>query len=340
MRFFSTLLKLLLPHKQEKRHNTDPLAGLSAIRLSRAEFLKIYNSMSEQARVRLFNSLNPEQQQKLLALLAENSSPKQEHAEEPEWQAEDFLPEKDESKVEKLRQAREKATLKKRFEELTSYAPELVAEALSPESPALAAVVLLQFDRKFASQVLKKMPELARGEVVRAMATPRQISSEVLLALVKKLSQRLGQLPQGEGQKKDFIRHAGEILKHMGIEAAQRITREVRELDAALAEKLETAQYRFEDLVHLSARDFRILFRELPDEQLWARALRATDQSQRKLLLGKLPVRRAGLIAAAMAKIKTTRLDSIDKARNQILKKAMDLAAHHKIRLNQGVANA
>lgn len=64
---------------------------------------------------------------------------------------------------------------------------------------------------------------------------------------------------------------------------------------------------------------------------LWARALKAVDQSQRKSLLGKLPVKRAGLIAQAMNEIKTTRLDSIDKARNKILSNALRLAAANKI---------
>jgi flagellar motor switch protein FliG len=64
---------------------------------------------------------------------------------------------------------------------------------------------------------------------------------------------------------------------------------------------------------------------------LWARALKATDQTLRKQLLSKLPVRRAGMIAGAMAEIRTTRLDSIEKARQQILKTALSLAAKHKI---------
>ena len=62
--------------------------------------------------------------------------------------------------------------------------------------------------------------------------------------------------------------------------------------------------------------------------------LKAVDQSQRKTMLGKLPVKRAGLIAQAMSEIKTTRLDSIDKARSKILSNALRLAAAHEISLD------
>lgn len=301
--------------------------------LTRAEFLSVYESMPESARAQLFASLDFTQKARLLDLLSpEKSRADLPRAEEPRWSAEDFLPEKDERKVARLRQLTELRELKSIFAALEERDPHAVAEVLSAESALITAMALLQFSQKFASRVLRLMDELRRGEVVRFMATERQLSGEVLLALGKKLTQKVAELPTVTESRIDGVRHVNEILKLLGAEEADRITREVAQHDEKLAHTLESSRYRFEDLVSLNARDFRTLFSALPDEQLWARALKAIDQGQRKALLGKLPVKRAGLIAAAMNEIKTTRLDSIDKARNKILGEALKLAARSEIR--------
>lgn len=315
-----------------KRHNPAAAAPGAGKRLTRAEFLRIYESMPERARAQLFSSLDYAQKGRLLELLslpprAEPGLPES----PPEWRAEDFLPEKDERKIERLRHVQDVKAVRAQFAALSRFTPAAVAAVVETETAALVAVVLLQLEQKFASQVLKAMPELMRGEIVKAMAAERRISGEALVALGKKIGKKLESLTVQEIEKNDGIRHINEILKLMGADEAQRITRQVQESDAQLAVQLETTRYAFEDLVALSARDFRALFSAIPDEQLWARALKATDQTQRKQLLGKLPVRRAGMIAGAMAEIRTTRLESIDKARNQILRTALTLAANHKI---------
>jgi flagellar motor switch protein FliG len=328
--FLSSLAGIFKGDK--KRHNTASDLPAMGKQLTRSEFMRIYEAMPERARAQLFASLDYEQKGRLLEMLsAPQLAEKPQPADEPQWRAEDFLPEKDERKIEKLRHVREVKEVRAQFAEFTRFSPAVVAEALREETPALVAVVLLQLDHKFASRVLKALPQLMRGEVVKAMASERRISGEALVALGKKIFKKIQSMPEPESSREDGIRHINEILKLMGADEAQRITRQVQESDAELANKLETTRYTFEDLVALSARDFRALFSAIPDEQVWARALKATDQMQRKQLLGKLPVKRAGMIAGAMAEIRTTRLESIDKARTQILKTALALAAKHKI---------
>ncbi len=330
--FLSSLANLFSGRK--KRHNTESIPTALKRPLTREEFLSVYQSMPEAARAQLFSSLGYQQKARLLELLTPEprSSGAQPSADEPVWQAEDFLPEKDEQKIARLRQLRELRELKTLFAELEQREPLAVAEVLAAESAIIAAMALLQFSQKFASRVLRAMPELRRGEIVRSMAMERHVSGEVLLALGKKISEKVAVIPTTAAEGRiDGVKHVNEILKLLGADEADRITREVAEHDQQLARTLEKHRYTFEDLIHLNARDFRHLFSSMPDEQLWARALKAVDQSQRKSLLGKLPVKRAGLIAQAMSEIKTTRLDSIDKARSKILANALRLAAANQI---------
>ncbi len=328
--FLSSLANLFKGEKM--RHNSEP-GAFSGRALNRADFIRIYDSMPEAARAQLFAGLDYKQKARLLELLtppaAKTPAPQ---VNEPEWQAEDFLPEKDERKIARLRHVREVKQVRELFAQLGAYPARSLADVLEGESAAVAAVVLLQLPGKEASRVLSLVPDLRRGEVVRSMAAERQISSEALVAIGKKISERLQALPRAEEPRLDGVRHVNEILKLLGVEEADRITREVTLADASLGKTLEKNRYTFEDLVQLNAKDFRHLFSSLPDETLWARALKATDQGQRKALLSKLPVKRAGLIASAMAEIKTTRLDSIDKARREILGRALQLAARHEIR--------
>ncbi len=319
---------------KKKRHNPDGAAGKLNRPLSRSEFMSVYESMPEAARAQLFASLNYEQKARLLELLTpqNNNAPAKPAAVTETWEAEDFLPEKDERKIARLRHVKEVRELKDLYAGFEKYPPAAVAEILSGESSAVAATVLLQLSQRFASQVIKNLPELSRGEIVRAMASERHIVSEALVALGKKIAALLAALPAEMPARIDGVKHVNEILKLMGVDEADRITREVYEHDEVLASTLEKSRYNFEDLVNLNARDFRTLFSSIPDETLWARALKAIDQGKRKSLLGKLPVKRAGMIASAMAEIKTTRLDSIDKARSKILSQALRLAAQHEIK--------
>ena len=331
--FLSSLANLFSGGK--KRHNTESFPASLDHPLTRAEFLSVYESMPEAARAKLFSSLDYQQKARLLELLTpESKSSPQAAPEEPSWQAEDFLPEKDEQKIARLRQFKELRELKTLYAEIEKREPLAVAEVLAAESATIAALALLQFSQKYASRVLRVMPELRRGEIVRSMAAERHVSGEVILALGKKISEKVAEIPAtlAEGRI-DGVKHVNEILKLLGAEEADRITRQVAEHDEQLAQTLEKSRYTFEDLIHLNARDFRRLFSSMPDEQLWARALKAVDQSQRKSLLGKLPLKRAALIVQAMAEIKTTRLDSIDKARGKILSNALRLAAANEISL-------
>lgn len=328
--------------RAKKRHNSTrlltgnasltnaPLAGP----LTRAEFLAVYESMPEAARVKLFSSLSSAQKERLLELLsgAAQKPLAPVAAEKPLWDAEDFLPEKDERKVARLRQVKEINDLKNVFASIEGYSPAQVAEVIAAESVSIAAMVLLQLSHKFASQVLKALPELKRGEIVRAMATERQIVSEALAAVAKKISTKLSAISAEVVERVDGVKHVNEILKLLNVDEAERITREVRRDDSALAQVLESSRYTFESLAELNARDFRTLFSSIPDEELWARALKAMDGGQRKAMLSKLPVKRAGLIVSAMAGIQPTRLDGIDKARNKILGQALQLARRHEIR--------
>jgi len=307
--------------------------------VTRAEFLSIYQNMPERARTELFVSLDYRQKERLLKLIAgggergkKQAGPAIEHT------AEDFLPEHDERKILRLRQIREVRDLKDRFAAMEKSAPQAIADVLAKENPPLIAAVLLQFTQQFASRVLKALPNLMPSEVVRAMAAKRQVASEALVAVQQKMAARLIEIEGDAPQKIDGIKHVNEILKLLGAEDAERITREVKAVDTNLGQHIEKERYAFEDLTALNARDFRILFSALPDEQLWARALKAFDQGQRKALLGKLPLKRAGLIVTAMSEVQTTRLDSIDKARTRILSEALKLAARHEIKFaNNGL---
>jgi len=317
---------------RKKRHNTDAEIALSKP-LSRAEFLRVYESMPDAARASLFTTLSEKQKQKLLSLLAPEVAAHEEDL-EPKWQAEDFLPEKDERKVERLRQVSEFAEIKSIFARIEKHAPEQLAEILSSESNSISAMMLLQLEKKYASQVLKALPELMRSEIVRAMATERRIVGEALVAAAKNISARLERSALDDVRRVDGVKHVSEILKLMGVSEANRITREVSSSDARLASKLEENRYQFEDIAELSAKDFRTLFSSIPDEELWARALKAFDQGRRKHMLSKLPLKRSGRIVQRMSEIKTTRLDSIDVARSKILTQAIGLAARHEIRLD------
>lgn len=320
--------------RAKKRHNTDIENTQLSRPLTRTEFLSVYESMPEAARVKLFSSLNPAQKERLLELLSgtvkKSSAPAT--AEEPTWDAEDFLPEKDERKIARLRQLKEINDLKNVFAAVENYPASQVAEIIGAESASIAAMVLLQLKHKFASQVLRALPELKRGEIVRAMATERQVVSEALSAVARKISARLSAMSAETVERVDGVKHVNEILKLLNVDEAERITREVSRDDSALAQALESSRYTFESLSELNARDFRTLFSSIPDEHLWARALKAMDGGLRKAMLGKLPIKRAGLIVSAMAEIQPTRLDGIDKARNKILGQAVQLARRHEIR--------
>jgi flagellar motor switch protein FliG len=169
------------------RHNSAPPL-VQGRGLSREDFMRIYESMPDSARAQLFAGLDFKQKTRLLELLTPELKKEEAAATvaEPEWHAEDFLPEKDERKIARLRHVREVKQVRELYANFANYPARSLADVLESESASVAAVVLLQLAHKQASKVLSLMPDLRRGEVVRAMAAERQISSEALVALGKK----------------------------------------------------------------------------------------------------------------------------------------------------------
>ena len=115
------------------RHNNEPASLVQGRGLSREDFMRIYESMPKSARAQLFAGLDYKQKSRLLELLtpaAKQTEPTEVSA-GPEWHAEDFLPEKDERKIARLRQLKELRELKTLFAEIEQREPLAVAEVLA-----------------------------------------------------------------------------------------------------------------------------------------------------------------------------------------------------------------
>ncbi|RME89215.1 MAG: hypothetical protein D6767_08795 [Candidatus Hydrogenedentota bacterium] len=209
----------------------------------------------------------------------------------------------------------------KEFTKLTEYKPETVASLLTDIMPQAAAAVLSKLPPAYAAKVLKELPDEFRVEVVKRISRGGKIAPEALKALLNTLQEKLEKLESDEpseeiaGEEK-----LAEILAHMNTTAEENILSALKEEEPEMVDRIKEKLYQFEDLIRLNNRELRLLFETLPDNKLWATALKGAGIDLRRHILGAVSAGRSADIMEEMEFLGPLPLNEIEAARREIMK--------------------
>jgi flagellar motor switch protein FliG len=209
---------------------------------------------------------------------------------------------------------------------------EALAMVLAREQPQTVALVLGAMDRLRATDVMKRLPDFIRGQVLSRLATLESVSPEILREVAQALAIELRASASSGMRQLDGKSAAVDLLRRSPVgqqtEAVQAIERDDPDLAAELRSKLFT----FDDLVNLSDRDVQTFLREVDTSRL-AVALKAAPTTVRDKIFKNMSTRGSQMLQDDISAMGPTKLAAVDEAQGELVKIAFMLAEQGRITL-------
>ena len=200
-----------------------------------------------------------------------------------------------------------------------------VVELIRDEHPQIITTLLVHLERKKASEVLEKLTERLRHDVLLRIATFNGVQPTAL----KELTDELTDMLSGEGLKRGRlggVRTVAELVNLMSSSNEKASIEHVTEHDAGLAQRIIDEMFVFEDLLDLEDRSIQRLLQDIQSESLIV-ALKGSPQEIREKILKNMSQRAAETLREDMdlhAPVRVSQVETEQKAILQIMRRLVD----------------
>lgn len=204
------------------------------------------------------------------------------------------------------------------FEFLYAVEPRLSASFLADEHPQTIALVLSNIASDLAADLLRALPAEFRRDVAVRIATLDRTSPEVVSLIEAHLAERFGTITVDDQQVVGGIPALVDLLSRSDDETERAVVEGLREIDAALADRVRAAMFSFEDLVSLGDREVQQVLRSVDSKDL-AVALKGAAENVRQKILGNLSSRAAETLREEIELLGRVRMTAIEEARASVM---------------------
>ena len=209
---------------------------------------------------------------------------------------------------------------------------DVLTPVLAAEHPQVIAAVLTSLDSHRSAEILPRLPEAIRGEVVRRMAQLVRVPRSALAEVERVLAAGLPVDADGDADV-DGVRQAALILNQLEGPVADSVLAGLK--DEELMGTLRRAMFTFDDLVSLDKRAFQVLLKEVPSEQLLT-ALKTASEKMREQVFASLSKRAAEMLKDDLEVMGPVRLADVEQAQQAIVDQALRLRNEGKLAIGGG----
>lgn len=207
-----------------------------------------------------------------------------------------------------------------------------VAELVANEHPQVIATILVHLDRDQASEILTKLPDRLRNDVVLRIATLDGIQPNALRELNDVLLKLLSGTDTMRKSSMGGVRTAAEILNFLPSTHESAVVESVKEFDADLAQKIVDEMFVWENLIGLDDRAFQLLLREVQSESLIV-ALKGSSAELRERVFANMSQRASELLREDLDTKGMVKVSEVEGQQKEILKIVRRLAEEGQITL-------
>jgi len=211
------------------------------------------------------------------------------------------------------------------FSRIEEYQPETVARLMANELPQSTALLLSHTKPSFAAKVFTHFTNEYRTKVARKIATLGKSTPEVVNILYENILKKLEEFSNEDSDTIEGESRLAEILNFMDRKSEDQILQHLAQDTPELAERVKEKLHLFEDIMNLNHKEIRKLFNEIPDLQIWAKALKGAGQEIIRHILSSVSANRSGDIIDEMNFIGAITIKEIEQNRRTILNKIVDL---------------
>ncbi|MFM5166330.1 lateral flagellar motor switch protein FliGL [Aeromonas veronii] len=206
---------------------------------------------------------------------------------------------------------------------------DVLARFFRNEHPQMQAVLLAFLPPQTASAVLDALPGSVHDDLLVRVASLSSVSEHVLGELRLTLDRCLTYVADQSGAKVNGVRQVADILNRYKGDKEQMLSL-LREHDGDMALEIEKNMFDFMALRRQSDDTLQRLVQELPSELL-ALALKNTETSFRKVVLGAMPKRMAQALDDQIQNQGSVSLRKVEQAREEVMQLVRELVEQGEI---------
>lgn len=221
------------------------------------------------------------------------------------------------------------------FHYLASAPPDLVARALTGESPASAALALAHLPSESAARVLAKMSTTAASELARRLAALEQAHPDVIAEVNADFQARLAPLLETHTQEIPGLARLVEMLNLATRDTERELLQGIEAADPELAARIREALFVFDDVARLDDRAIQQVLKGVDSKDL-ATALKGASELVTDAIMRNLSERARTNLQEEIEFLKNVRASDINEARSRVVKQVRTLEEEGTIVIERG----
>lgn len=210
-----------------------------------------------------------------------------------------------------------------------------VTDLIRLEHPQIGAVLLSLMPSDKAAEVMLRLPETMRSDLLMRIATMQGVQPGALRELDNIMQKQLNVSETGKSTTIGGIESAANILNFMEFTARNSVLAEVTESNAELALTIQDKMFVFEDLATMNESSLQTVLREIQTGQLLL-ALRGASGVLKEKIFANMSKRAADILRDDLEASPPARLSEVELAQKDIMSIVKQLADSGAIQLGNG----
>lgn len=210
-----------------------------------------------------------------------------------------------------------------------------LATFLTNEHPQTVAVILAHLEPEKKGEVLKRLHENLRVEVVLRLANLEHVDPELIGEIDRVLKNQLSSTATVEQAKLGGTQPVAEMLNVMDKGTETDIMSRLEEKDPLLAEEIRKLMFVFEDIGKIDDRGIQTLLKDIPNDKLLM-ALKTAPEEIKSKVFKNLSSRAAEMLKEDLANMGPARLSDVEAAQQEVVNAARRLESEGKILIARG----
>jgi flagellar motor switch protein FliG len=207
-----------------------------------------------------------------------------------------------------------------------------VSDLVRLEHPQIGAIILSLLGSDKAAEVMLRLPEKVRSDLLIRIATMQGVQPTALRELDDIMEKQLSGSETVKATAIGGIDAAANILNFMDGAASSLVLSKVSENDADLALRIQDKMFVFEDLASMSASAIQTVLREIPTGQLLL-ALRGASEGLKEKIYSNMSRRAADILRDDLEASPPSKVSEVELAQKDILTTVKQLADSGTIKL-------
>jgi flagellar motor switch protein FliG len=210
--------------------------------------------------------------------------------------------------------------------------PLSISDLVRLEHPQIGAIILSLLGSDRAAEVMLRLPENVRSDLLVRIATMQGVQPNALRELDDIMEKQLSGSETVKATTIGGIDAAANILNFMDGAASSLVLSKVSENDADLALRIQDKMFVFEDLASMSASAIQTVLREIPTGQLLL-ALRGASEGLKEKIYSNMSRRAADILRDDLEASPPSKVSEVELAQKDILTTVKQLADSGTIKL-------